>query len=419
MKEKNLGEDLQMTGARRLEITFVLGALAAFGPLSIDMYLPSLPSLTRDLHTTASLAQLSLTACLLGLSVGQLLAGAQSDVRGRRLPLLVGLVAYAASSILCAFTPSVWSLILLRFIQGLAGSAGIVISRAVVRDLYSGTEMTRFTARLMLVNGAAPILAPILGGQLLEFTTWRGVFLVLFVVGTLMLLSVFLSLPETLSAEERSRGGLKNTLATFGILLKDREFMGYALSQGFVTGAMFAYISGSPFVIQNIFGVSPQGFSLIFAMNGLGIILAGQITGKLADRVRLRTLFLAGLSLAAMGGVALLVVILLKAGLFAILPPLFLVVSCVGVVGTAGSSLAMENYGRAAGSASAILGLLSFIFGAIVAPLVGLGGDNTAVPMGIVIAVIEVCALLLYSYYSQPHKKDMQNKAQRSGHDIT
>ncbi|CAA7600784.1 Drug resistance transporter Bcr/CmlA subfamily [Acididesulfobacillus acetoxydans] len=407
MKEKYLGEDLrQMKGARRLGITFVLGALAAFGPLSIDMYLPSLPSLTRDLHTTASLAQLSLTACLLGLSVGQLLAGAQSDVRGRRMPLLVGLVAYAASSILCAFTPSVWSLILLRFIQGLAGSAGIVVSRAVVRDLYSGTEMTRFTARLMLVNGAAPILAPIIGGQLLEFTTWRGVFVVLFAVGTLMLLSVLFGLPETLPAEARSRGGLKNTLETFGTLLKDREFMAYALSQGFVTGAMFAYISGSPFVIQNIYGVSPQGFSLIFAMNGLGIILAGQITGKLADRIRLRTLFLAGLALAAAGGVALLAVILLKIGLFAILPPLFVVVSCVGIVGTAGSSLAMENYGRAAGSASAVLGLLSFIFGAIVAPLVGLGGSNTAVPMGIIIAVIEVCALLLYVFLGGRGKRE-------------
>ncbi|WP_460001469.1 multidrug effflux MFS transporter [Paradesulfitobacterium aromaticivorans] len=387
----------QFTGTRKLGITLVLGALAAFAPLSIDMYLPSLPSMAGDLHTSTSLAQLSLTASLLGLSIGQLLAGAQSDVRGRRFPLLVGLVVYAASSLLCALSPSVWSLIILRFVQGLAGSAGIVISRAIVRDLYSGAEMTKFTAQLMLVNGAAPILAPIIGGQLLQFTSWRGVFAVLFLVGTVMFLSVLFSLPETLAVQQRSQAGITNTLTTFRVLVRDREFMGYALPQGFVSAAMFAYISGSPFVIQNIYGVSPQGFSLIFATNGLGIILAGQITGRLAGRIRLTKLFVTGLGLAATGGISLLAVILLGAGLPAILPPLFLVVSSVGIVGTAGSSLAMENYGRAAGSASAILGLLPFIFGAVLAPLVGLGGGNTAVPMGIVIAAVEACALLLYT----------------------
>ena len=383
--------------SRRLRTAIILGTLSAFGPLSIDMYLPALPILTKDLHTSTSLAQFSLTACLLGLALGQLVAGSQSDVRGRRIPLLIGLVSYTFSSLLCAISPSIWGLILLRFIQGFAGSAGIAISRAIVRDLYSGSEMIKFFALLMLVNGVGPIFAPIIGGQILHFTSWRGVFLVLSVVGIVMLLAVFSALPETLPLQRRSQAGLKNILATFLVLIGDRVFMGYALPQGLVMAAMFAYISGSPFVLQNIFGASPQMYSIFFAINGLGIILASQITSRLASRITGTRLFIGGLVLATIGGISLLTMILGGAGLAAILTSLFVVVSSVGVVSTAGSSLAMENYGHSAGSASALLGLFAFVIGAIVAPLVGLGGGNTAVPMGIVIAVAEVGAILCYA----------------------
>lgn len=382
--------------SRRIRLAVILGSLAAFGPLSIDMYLPALPELTKDLNTSTSLAQLSLTACLLGLSAGQLFAGPVSDVRGRRKPLLIGLIIYALASILCAFSPSIWIFVILRFIQGLAGSAGIVISRAVVRDLYSGTELTKFFSLLMLVNGIAPIMAPIAGGQLMEITSWRGVFIVLSLIGMIMLAAVLAGLPETLAQERRSQGGLGNTLATFGRLIRNRTFVGYALSQGFVTAGMFAYISGSPFVVQNIYGASPQMFSLIFAINGLGIIIASQLTGRLASRLGETKLLVTGLLLAGAGGLLLLVMILAGAGLSAVLPPLFFVVSSVGIVGTTSFSLAMQDQAQAAGSASALLGLLSFVFGGIVAPLVGLGGSGTAVPMGIVIAVAEVSAIMCY-----------------------
>lgn len=378
--------------SRRLWIATILGSLSAFGPLSLDMYLPALPLLADDLHTSTSLAQLSLTACLIGLSVGQLFAGPISDVRGRRMPLLIGLILYALSSFLCAVAPSIYTFVFLRFVQGLAGSAGIVIARATVRDLYSGTELTKFFALLMLING----IAPIVGGQLLEFTTWHGVFVALGLIGAIMLLVVVLGLPETLPVHRRSKAGIGNTLKTFGGLLKDRVFMGYALSQGLVTAAMFAYIAGSPFVFQKIFGVSPQGFSMIFAMNGLGIIIASQITGRLAGKVKETKLFVTGISLAAVGGVALLAMILLQAGLVAVLVPLFFVVSSVGIVGATGFSLAMQNQSKAAGSASALQGLLSFISGGIVAPLVGIGGEGTAVPMGIVIALATLGAILCY-----------------------
>jgi len=389
---------------RRLWMATILGSLSAFGPLSLDMYLPALPMLEGDLQTTTSMAQLSLTACLIGLSVGQLFAGPLSDVRGRRMPLLIGLILYAVSSFLCAVAPSIWTFVLLRFVQGMAGSAGIVIARATVRDLYSGTELTKFFALLMLVNGIAPIAAPIAGGQLLQVTTWHGVFVVLGLIGIIMFLTVMFGLPETLPPERRSKAGIGHTLTTFGNLFKDRVFMGYALSQGLVTAAMFAYISGSPFVFQQIFGVSPQGFSLIFAMNGVGIILASQITGKLAGKVKETKLFICGISIAAIGGISLLGMILLDAGLVAVLIPLFFVVSSVGMVGATGFSLAMQNQSKAAGSASALQGLLSFVSGGIVAPLVGIAGNSTAVPMGIVISLATIGAILCYTFMIRARK---------------
>ncbi|MCI1696094.1 multidrug effflux MFS transporter [Aneurinibacillus aneurinilyticus] len=385
------------TKSRRLWMALILGALTAFGPLSIDMYLPSLPALTGDLNTSTSLVQISLTACLLGLAFGQLLVGPLSDARGRRKPLIVALIIYAISSLLCAISSSIWVLIALRVVQGVSGAAGIVISRAMVRDMYSGSELTKFFSLLMLVNGVAPILAPITGGLLLEVTSWRGVFVVLSILGAIMLLGALFGLPETLPIQRRSTGGIKGTLSTFRSLIGDRVFMGYALSQGLVLAAMFGYISGSPFVLQNIYGVSPQTFSVLFAINGLGIIIASQITGRLAGKVSETRLLVTGLGLAALGGILLLIMILIGARLLAVMIPLFFVVSSVGVVTTTGFSLAMQNQERSAGSASALLGLLPFVFGAIAAPLVGLGGSHTAVPMGIVIAVSEVGAIVCYA----------------------
>ncbi|MDD9266938.1 multidrug effflux MFS transporter [Paenibacillus sp. GCM10023248] len=388
----------------RLWMVLVLGALASFGPLSLDMYLPALPDLAGDLHTSTSLAQMSLTACMLGMSIGQLIAGAASDVRGRRMPLLIGLVLYAVSSVLCMLAPSIGVLLGLRFVQGLAGAAGIVISRAIVRDLYEGVELTKFFALLMLVNGAAPILAPIAGGQILQFTSWRGVFLVLGAIGLLMLAAATWGLQETHPPERRSKGGLGNTLRTFRSLLTDRLFMGYALTQGLVFAGMFAYISGSPFVLQDIFGVSPQMFSVCFAVNGLGVIIAGQVTGRLAGKVSDPRLLAGGLAMAAFGGLLLLIATLLGAGLPAILIAFFFIVSSVGPVSVATTSLALQKQGKTAGSAAALLGLLSFIIGGLIAPVVGLGGSHTAVPLGIIIACMEIGAILSFVLMTKEKK---------------
>ncbi|WP_322906768.1 multidrug effflux MFS transporter [Paenibacillus campi] len=385
-----------LTRSRRLGIALILGSLSAFAPLSIDMYLPALPTLADHLHTNASLAQLSLTACLLGLAFGQLVVGPLSDVKGRRMPLLISLVLYAISSLLCALTDNIWVLILLRFIQGVTGAAGIVISRAIVRDLYSGHELTRFFSLLMLINGVAPIAAPVIGGLLLKVVPWQGVFVVLAAIGAIMLVSVWFGLPETLPADRKATGGLSTTLRTFARLIGDRSFIGFALSQAFVMAAMFAYIAGSPFVIQDIFGVSAQGFSLFFALNGFGIILFSQLAGRLSRRFGEYRLLKLSLGIAFSASLALLIIAMAGGGLFAIASMLFLIVACVGSGGAMSTSLAMQNQGNSAGSASALLGLLPLTLGALASPLVGLGSGTTAIPMSIVIFGAELLAVLLF-----------------------
>lgn len=380
----------------RLTLILILGSLAALGPLSIDMYLPAFPDMSRSFDASASLIQLSLTACMLGMALGQLIVGPLSDVRGRKRPLMIALLAYLLASLACAMAPTIEVLIALRFIQGAAGASGIVISRAIVRDLFEGPELTRFFAALSLVNGTAPILAPVIGGQLLRFGDWHFVFYLLAILSTLMLLAVALRLPETLPLERRVEGNLTTTLKTFGRLLTDRVFIGYAFAQAFVMGAMFAYISGSPFVLQNIYGASPQQFSFLFGLNGIGIILAAQIAGRLAGRVDSERLMRISLTVVASASIFLFLALTLTDQLIFVMIPLFFVVSSVGLISTLGFTLAMQNYGATAGSASALLGLLPMLVGSLVSPLVGIMGEQSAVPMGLIVMTLDCLALVLY-----------------------
>ena len=381
---------------RRLGLVIVLGALIAFGPMSIDMYLPAFPDLTAHFRTTEPQVQLTLTACLAGLALGQLLYGPVSDALGRRRPLYAGLAAYVVASALCAVAPSVSVLAVLRLVQGLGGAAGIVIARAVVRDMYSGVAAARYFSALMLVNGLAPMLAPLAGSELLRFTSWKGVFVALTLYGLVLVPGVALVLPETLPPERRRRGGLRDTLRTFGKLSRDRLFVAYALGGGLVFAAMFAYISGSPFVTQEVYGVSKQTFGLIFGVNALGIVLFSQLNGWLLGRFSPSALLSAALLLNLVGGLGVLAAVASGSHqLRWLLPPLFLVVASVGVVVPNTTALALAGHPETAGSASALLGLGQFVFGAAAAPLVGLGGRGTALPMGIVIASLCVSANLL------------------------
>jgi DHA1 family bicyclomycin/chloramphenicol resistance-like MFS transporter len=376
--------------ARRtgLLVTLVLGGLTATPPLAMDMYLPSLPEVTRSLHAPAATVQLTLTACLAGMALGQLVVGPMSDRWGRRRPLLAGLAVYLVATALCAVAPSVETLVALRLAQGLAGAAGIVIARAVVRDLYDGMAMARFFSTLMLISGTAPIVAPLIGGQILRVTDWRGVFVVLTVVGALLAALVWLRLPETLPPAERHEGGGGEALRAMRGLLCDLPFTGYMLTGGFAFAALFAYISASPFVIQEIYGASPQTFSLLFGLNSVGLVIAGQINGKvLVGRVRLDKVLAVGLTVTVLAATALLLMsagVLGEVGLAPVAAALFVLMSAMGITLPNAQSLALLRTRRAAGSASALLGTSSFLVGAVASPLVGVAGEHTAVPMALV-----------------------------------
>lgn len=394
-----------LSNAKRLQIAFLLGSLSLLGPFTIDTYLPAFPTIVEEFHTSASLVQVSLTTCLLGLGLGQLIIGPMSDVQGRRKPLLIFLGLYLLSSLVCAIAPNISMLIAARFIQGFAAAGGLVISRAVVRDLYSGRELTKFFATLMLIGNLGPIVAPIIGGAILSFANWKVVFLVLTCVGAILTVVVSFKLEETLPTEKRVPSNIKQVVMNFGSLLKDREFAGYAFTQGFTTAGIFAYVSGISFVYQNIYGVSPQVFSLLFGINGVGLIIGTQLVGRLS-RFSEKTFLKSGLALSMSASILLVIAILLHAPLLAVAIPIFLFVTSISIIGTSSFSLAMETKGHIAGSASALLGLLPFLLGSLTAPLVGIGGEHTAVPMGLIIFASSLLAFL--SYYVLVRKASLK-----------
>jgi MFS transporter, DHA1 family, multidrug resistance protein len=381
---------------KRLQLAILLGSLGILGPFTIDMYLPSFPTIVNEFHTTASLVQISLTSCLLGLGLGQLIIGPLSDVQGRRKPLLIFLGLYLLASLICAIAPNIYFFIGARLLQGFAAAGGLVISRAIVRDLYSGRELTKFFALMVLVGNLGPIIAPIVGGGVLAFTDWTGVFLLLALVGLVLVLIVSLNLEETLPIEKRVPSNLSQTFTNFGSLMKDRQFMGYAFTQGFIVAGIFAYVSGIPFVYQNIYGVSPQQFSFLFGVNGIALIIGSQLVGRLTDIIPEKTFLKIGLMISNTAAGVLLLALLLKAPLIVVAVPIFFLVMSIGIISTTSFALAIETQGHIAGSASALLGLLPFVLGSLTAPLVGIAGEYTAIPMGIVIFGASFLAFLSY-----------------------
>jgi DHA1 family bicyclomycin/chloramphenicol resistance-like MFS transporter len=373
-----------------------LGLLSTFGPLSLDLYLPVLPRLADDLDTTASAAQLSITGCLLGLALGQLVSGPLSDQYGRRRPLIIGLVAYVLASLACALAPTITVLLILRLVQGLAGAAGLVIARAVARDLYEGRTLVVFFSRLILISGLAPIVAPVLGGQLSRIMDWRGIFGVLTGIGVGLLAVALLGLRESLPAERRTSGGLGTVLRGFAILVRDRLFIGAALASGLASASMFAYIAGSTFVLQRIYGLSAAGFSLVFGANAVGIMAASQIAARLAGRWSSFRVLALGLMINAVGAFCVLAVFLLRLGLPYVIGSLFVMVAAVGLVFPTATAIAMSNYPDRAGAASSLLGVSQFVFGAVAAPLVGIAGDHSALPLGVVVASASTAASLVF-----------------------
>ncbi|PWI05535.1 Bcr/CflA family drug resistance efflux transporter [Streptomyces sp. NWU339] len=393
-------------GRTGLLVTFLLGGLTATPPLAMDMYLPALPEVTRSLHAPAATVQLTLTTCLAGMALGQLVVGPMSDRWGRRRPLLIGLAVYVVATVLCAFAPTVGLLVAFRLLQGLAGAAAIVIARAVVRDLYDGVAMARFFSNLMLISGLAPIMAPLIGGQILRVTDWRGVFVVLAVLGVLLAALVWAKLPETLAPADRHGGGVGAALDAMRRLLADRVFAGYMLTGGFAFASLFAYVAASPFVVQEIYGASPQTFSLLFGLNSIGLMIVGQINGKvLVGRVRLDRVLGFGLCVVVVAAVALLLMslgVFGEVGLVPVAAALFVLMSAMGITMPNTQTLALMRTRQAAGAASALLGTASFLVGAIASPLVGIAGEDTAVPMAVVQLTAALAALACFTGLCRP-----------------
>ncbi|MBA5716721.1 MFS transporter [Bacillus subtilis] len=385
------------TGKERLALAFLLGMLAILGPLNIDMYLPSFPEIAEDLSASASLVQLSLTACLVGLTIGQLIVGPVSDAQGRRKPLLICIFLFALSSLFCALSPNITTLVAARFLQGFTASAGLVLSRAIVRDVFTGRELSKFFSLLMVITAVAPMVAPMTGGAilLLPFATWHTIFHVLMIIGFLLVLLIALRLKETLPPEKRIPSSIGTSVKTMGSLLKDRSFMGYALTVGFIHGGSFAYVSGTPFVYQDIYGVSPQVFSILFGINGLAIISGSFIIGRFGGIIHEKSLLRIAVITAVIATAVLLTMTMIHGPLATLVISIFIYMITIGMVLTSTFTLAMEKQGHRAGSASALLGMLPLLLGSIVSPLVGIN-ETTAVPMGAIMFVTAVIGSLAF-----------------------
>jgi DHA1 family bicyclomycin/chloramphenicol resistance-like MFS transporter len=390
------------TGWGRLRLVLILGALIALGPLTIDMYLPALPTIVDDLQTTSAAVQLTLTGTLVGLALGQLLVGPLSDTFGRRRPLLVGVGVHVLASLLCLVAPSVAVLGGLRVMQGVGAAAASVVTMAIVRDLFVGRAAATLFSRLMLVLGVAPVLAPTIGGEVLRFTSWRGVFVVLAVLGLILVAVAAKAVPETLPAVRRRPLGVRNTMRTYRGLLRDRTFLGLVLVAGLSMAGLFGYVAGSSFVFQEEFGLNQQQFGLLFGAGALFLIGATQLNAALLRYFEPRVILPAGLVLGTLAGAALLVLAVTDTGgIVGVVAPLWTVLFAVGLVMPNAPTLALARHGEAAGTAAALLGAIQMGVGAIVSPLVGVFG-NDAVAMGAVMTGGTLVALAVLLIVVRP-----------------
>ena len=378
-----------------LKTALVLGLLSAIGPFAVDMYLPALPSIGQSLGASMSAVQASLMVFFISLGVGQLIYGPLSDMLGRKAPLYFGLVLFAAGSVGCAMAPDIQTLVVLRFVQGLGASAGMVIPRAVVRDLHTGHDAARLMSLLMLVFSVSPILAPLAGSLLIESLGWRSVFWAVTVAAALGLVLLATSLRETRPAADRANSTLRSALQGYGVLLRDRHFLGLVLIGAFSLSSFFAYLANSSFVLIDHYGLSPRQYSIAFGVNAAAFIGTSQFTGKLTGRFGLPPVVKAAATGHAAVMVSLLAVNLLGFDqLPLMLALLFVGFGFLGLVIPTTAVLALDNHGRIAGTASALMGTLQFVVGAVVMATVGLFVDGTARPM---VAGIAACAVIAFA----------------------
>ncbi|HGO3655054.1 TPA: multidrug effflux MFS transporter [Staphylococcus aureus] len=391
--------DLTYFNKRSPIFIIILGSSTAIGALSIDMFLPGLPDIRHDFQTTTSNAQLTLSMFMIGLAFGNLFAGPISDSTGRRKPLIIAMIIFTLASLGIVFVHNIWLMVALRFLQGVTGGAAAVISRAIASDMYSGNELTKFMALLMLVNGIAPVVAPTIGGIILNYSVWRMVFVILTIFGFVMVIGSLLKVPESLTVTNReSSSGLKTMFKNFKILLKTPRFVLPMLIQGMTFVLLFTYISASPFIIQKIYGMTAIQFSWMFAGIGITLIISSQLTGYLVDFIDSQKL-MRGMTMIQIIGVILVTIVLLNHWNFWILAIGFIIlIAPVTGVATLGFTIAMDESSSGRGSSSSLLGLVQFLFGGVASPLVGVKGEDNPIPYIIIIIATAVILIILQIY---------------------
>jgi DHA1 family bicyclomycin/chloramphenicol resistance-like MFS transporter len=388
---------------RPWRVVLLLGSLIALGPLSIDLYLPALPDLTEDLSASPSSVQLTLTGILAGLALGQLVIGPLTDIYGRRRPLLVGIAVNVVTSLLCAAAPTIVVLDVLRVLQGVGAAAASVVAMAVVRDLFTGRAAAAVISRLVMVMGLAPVLAPSLGSAVLEVGSWRTVFVVLAGLGVLLGVLAVFALKETLPAERRAAPGLRTTLQGYGVLLRDPTLVGFMMVASLTMAAVFAYVSGASFVLQDGFGLDGRTFGLLFGVGAVALIVSSQVNVALLRRFSSGTILSTALTVAAVAGAVMLVnAVTGTGGLLGIMIPVWVVMAMVALCGPNATALALAEHGQRAGAAAALLGAAQFVVGAVVAPLTGLGEAGSAVPLAATIAGALLLAAVLVRLVLRP-----------------
>lgn len=379
-----------------LYILLLVGMVSAFGPFVTDFYLPALPALKAYFGTTASMVQMSLTVTMIGLAVGQLFIGPLSDRYGRKGPLVASLFVFIASTAACLTVDTIGQFLLFRFVQGLAGAGGVVISKSIATDLYEGNRLARFFSMLSSVQGLAPICAPVLGGLLLGVTDWRGIFAVLLVVGVLLLLATA-RFRESMQPGNGLKSNLKTAFLAYLPVMKNRQFVRFVLIQGAAMGVMFTYIAASPFIFQQHYGMSPIAYSLCFALNALGIMAGSLLTVRFGDAQR-------ALIAGAKGFFAMSLVVAgtLAGGLtvYSVELSIFLLLVCLGMILPTSTTLALEPVKENSGNASAILGFFAFFVGGVCSPLTGLG--NMLYSTALIILACAGCTLLLTMHKNDP-----------------
>jgi DHA1 family bicyclomycin/chloramphenicol resistance-like MFS transporter len=384
-----------LSRAERITYIVVLGALTALGPFTIDLYLPALPVLERELDVPTAAVQLTLTATMIGFAVGQLLVGPLSDQVGRRRPLLVATGLHIVACLAAALAPDLFWLGLARVFQGFGAAAGAVVAMAMVRDLFGGYPLVKMLSRLALVSGLAPVLAPVIGSQLLLAVDWRGLFVFLSIYGFIVLVATSLFLRETLAPEARSVRGHSSVGQRYGALFRDRVYVGAVLIAGMNFSALFAYLSSSSFLFQDVYALTPQQYGFLFGINSIGVVVGVQVSSRLQKRIGPQWIIAGATILQLVSAVAIVVLDASGAGFLGIAIPLWFFIAGCGFNFPAISALALVKHGHEAGTAASVLGAMNFGVAGLVSPIVGLFTITNAVPMGSVMVIAVVIAIVV------------------------